>query len=35
MDEKEREEFINKFEKGMDNIIGFCVLGGIFLKELI
>ncbi len=35
MDEKEREEFINKFEKGIDGTIGFCVLGGIFLKELI
>lgn len=34
MDEKEREEFINKFEKGMDNIIGFCVLGGIFSEGI-
>ncbi len=35
MSDGEREKFINKFEKETENIIGFCVLGGIFQKELI
>lgn len=35
MSDEEREEFIDKFEKETENVIGFCVLGGIFQKELI
>ncbi len=34
MSDGEREEFINKFEKGTENVIGFCVLGGIFSEGI-
>ncbi len=34
MSDGEREKFINKFEKETENIIGFCVLGGIFSEGI-
>ena len=34
MSDGEREEFINKFEKGTENVLGFCVLGGIFSEGI-
>ncbi|WP_251862472.1 ATP-dependent DNA helicase [Clostridium sp. Marseille-Q2269] len=34
MDDKEREQFIKKFDKERENTIGFCVLGGIFSEGI-
>ncbi|EJO5349133.1 ATP-dependent DNA helicase [Clostridium botulinum] len=34
MGDDEREEFIKKFENKIENIIGFCVLGGIFSEGI-
>ncbi|MCC5419010.1 ATP-dependent DNA helicase, partial [Clostridium botulinum] len=34
MSDEERKEFIDKFEKETENVIGFCVLGGIFSEGI-
>jgi len=36
MTEKEREDFLERFKADpQETVLGFCVLGGIFPKELI
>lgn len=35
MKEQEREEFLQEFEQNQESLVAFCIMGGIFQRELI